>query len=93
MGAGEQRDGRRVPTAGVRIEEGEVGHGGVGEQTAVHDDHVVGPTAASETGVERRTVGAGFWRERGVRKIKHRARVAEAWPFLSLCAFVGKISC
>ena len=58
MGAGEQRDGRRVPTGGVRIEEGEVGHGGVGEQTAAHDDHIVGPTAACETGIERRTVGA-----------------------------------
>ena len=53
VGAGQQRASRRVPTGGVRIEEGEIGHGGVGEQTAAHDDHVVGPTASRETGIER----------------------------------------
>ena len=42
----------------MRVEKGEVGHGGVGEQAAAHDDHVVGSAPTGETGVEGRAIGA-----------------------------------
>ena len=58
MGAGQERGGRCVPARGVRVEKGEVGHGGVGEQTATHDDDVVGSAPTGEPGVEGRAIGA-----------------------------------
>lgn len=91
MGAGQERGGRCVPARGVRVEKGEVGHDGVGEQAAAHDDDVVGSAPTGETGVEGRAVGAllgvvdvvvvdqaeGFDAARGVRHEAERGFAAQ----------------